>query len=48
MFPIVDLAVMVFQSILTVFINPLFWVVLVLVYNQYKKSCILEERMLGR
>jgi len=48
MLPIVDLAVLVLQSLLTVFINPLFWVVLVLVYNQYKKSCILEERMLGR
>ncbi|MDD2573526.1 MAG: PDZ domain-containing protein [Bacillota bacterium] len=48
MFPFVDLIMMVLQSIITVFINPLFWVVLVLVYNQYKKGCVLEERMLGK
>ncbi len=48
MLPFVDLIMMVLKSITTVFINPLFWVVLVLVYNQYKKSSILEERMLGK
>jgi hypothetical protein len=48
MLPFVDLIMMVLQSIITVFINPLFWVVLVLVFNQYQKSTVLEERMLGR
>jgi hypothetical protein len=48
MLPYVDLIIMILQSIITVFINPLFWVVLMLVYNQYKKNCMLEERMLGR
>lgn len=48
MFPFLDLTMMVMKSIVTVFINPLFWVVLFLVYNQYKKSCNLEEQMLGK
>jgi hypothetical protein len=48
MLPFVDLAYLILQSLITIIINPLYWVVLVLVYNQYKKSCALEERMLGR
>lgn len=48
MLPFFDLIMMVLQSLATVFINPLFLVVLFLVYGQYKKSSALEERMLGR
>ncbi|MBA1334242.1 MAG: Cell division topological determinant MinJ [Firmicutes bacterium] len=48
MFPIVDLTIMVIKSIISVFINPLFWVVLFLVYSQYKRSSRLEEKMLGK
>lgn len=48
MFPFVDLMIMILRSLISVFINPLFWVVLFLVYSQYKRSCGLEEKMLGR
>lgn len=48
MFPVVDLTIMVIKSIISVFINPLFWVVLLLVYSQYRKSSRLEEKMLGK
>ncbi len=47
MFPFVDIFVMIVKSIVSVIINPLFWVVLFLVHSQYRKSCMLEERMLG-
>lgn len=43
-----DLMVLIVQSIAMVFINPLFWIVLVLIYNQYKKAGLLERQMLGK
>lgn len=48
MFPFVDILIMTVKAIISVCINPLFWVVLFLVYSQYKKSCVLEKRMMGR
>lgn len=47
MFPVIDIILMTVQAIITVFINPLFWIVLMLVYSQYKRSSLLEEKMLG-
>jgi hypothetical protein len=46
-FPVIDLAVMVVQSLLMIIANPLFWFVLVLVYSQYKRNTVMEERILG-
>ncbi len=45
---IVDLIMLILQSIVMVFVSPLFWVVLILIYNQYKKACLLEKQMLGK
>jgi len=47
-FPFIDIIIMTIKVMISIFINPLFWVVLFLVYSQYKKSCVLEERMMGR
>ncbi|SKC51049.1 PDZ domain-containing protein [Maledivibacter halophilus] len=36
------------QSVLTIIINPLFWVVLFLIYFQYKKVVRMEAKLLGK
>lgn len=35
------------QSTLTIIINPLFWLVLFLIYSQYKKVSIMEKNLIG-
>lgn len=47
MFPIIDLTIMVVQSLLMIITNPLFWIVLALVYNQYRRSTAMEEKIMG-
>ncbi len=42
-----QLIIMMFQSILMIVINPLFWLVLVLIYIQYNRVAKMEKKLIG-
>lgn len=44
----VELIILSLQSVLTIIINPLFWVVLFLIYLQYNKVAKMEKKLLGK
>jgi len=48
LFPFIDIVLMIVKSIPTVFFNPLFWLVIVLVWFQYQRSAKLEVKLYGR
>lgn len=45
--PLIDILRMLFFSLPQVVLNPLMWLVIFLVYNQYKKAADMEQRMFG-
>lgn len=48
MFPFKDMAVMLIKTFSYFLFNPLFWMVMVIVYFQYRRTTRMEERLFGR
>lgn len=48
MFPIVDIALMVMSTFIQFLFHPVFWVVILLVFYQYKRISQMEEKLFGR
>jgi hypothetical protein len=46
-FPYLEIISMIIKSIPVVFINPLFWVVIFLVWTQYRRTVSIEEKLFG-
>ncbi|WP_432665960.1 hypothetical protein R9X47_06635 [Wukongibacter baidiensis] len=44
----IELITVSLKSVLTIIINPLFWIVLLLIYIQYRKVAKMEARLLGK
>ncbi|MDI3535403.1 MAG: hypothetical protein PWQ82_1768 [Thermosediminibacterales bacterium] len=48
MFPLVDVVIMILKSIPQVILNPLLWVVVFIVYMQFKRVSKMEEKLFGQ